>query len=395
MTQSIHIVLEIILGIIVFSLPFIVGQVFRSRSISFTYLCGQLLLWAAFQFIAVPMVYYRADFSTLFWVYTGIVVVLTGFGVYTLMKGRRKVRKRGTSVWWKRLSPFLIIAFLVIGYQMFIYIFGMHLDEDDARWIAEANDALVKNKMLLYNPATGEYIGRFVGEMQKDVFSPWSMYLAWLSRMTTIKAVVIAHTVYPPILLGLSYSAYYEIGGQLFSDEKQNGKLKSKRHERGIFLLMVSMINMFMAGNAYTQSVFTLTRIWQGKAVVAAVMIPSILAVVLRIQAPDDVVRWKKKREQTGANHKVDDAVKPHEQSNRGSVSYKDWLLLFCSGAACCLFSGMGIAIGLIMIAVYGAYVVVKELIVNHRNGWKQIPLWLLSMAPSMIFGFGYFWLKG
>ena len=44
-------------------------------------------------------------------------------------------------------------------------------------------------------------------------------------------------------------------------------------------------------------SVFTLTRIWQGKAVVAAVMIPSILAVILRIQAPGDVTR-RKKREQ-------------------------------------------------------------------------------------------------
>ncbi len=387
MTQSIHIVLEVILGIIVFSLPFIVGQVFRSRSISFTYLCGQIILWAAFQFIAVPMVYYRADFSTLFWAYTGIVIVLTGFGIYTLMKGHHKVRKRGTSVWWKRLSPFLIIAFLVIGYQMFIYIFGMHLDEDDARWIAEANDALVKNKMLLYNPATGEYIGRFVGEMVKDVFSPWSMYLAWLSRMTTIKAVVIAHTVYPPILLGLSYSAYYEIGGQLFSDEKQNGKLKSKRHERGIFLLMVSMINMFMAGNAYTQSVFTLTRIWQGKAVVAAVIIPSILSIILRIQVPDNRKALKRRKKTT--------VVQIDEYRNRQSVSYRGWLLLFVAGMACCLFSGMGIAIGLIMIAVYGAYVVVKGLIVSPKSSWKQMPLWLLSLAPSIIFSIGYFRLKG
>jgi preprotein translocase subunit SecY len=47
---------------------------------------------------------------------------------------------------------------------------------------------------------------------------------------------------------------------------------------------MVSVINLFLAGNVYTQSVFTLTRIWQGKAVVAAVMIPAILAIILRVQ---------------------------------------------------------------------------------------------------------------
>ena len=367
-----------ILGTIVFALPFVVGKVFRSKSISFTYLSGQLLLWAVFQMVAVPAVYYRAKFSTLFWLYTGIVVVMTGIGVYAWLHSKTRIaihgQKRKT---WKqclrRISPFLIIAFLIIGYQMSIYIFRMHLDEDDARWIAEANDALVKNRMLLHNPATGEYIGRFVGEMVKDVFSPWSMYLAWLSRMTTIRAVVIAHTVYPPILLGLSYAAYYEIGSQLFKG----------KDERGIFLLMVSVINMFMAGNVYTQSVFTLTRIWQGKAVVAAVMIPSILMVVLRIQG----------EEKKGNNR--DRFDKPETIKRPDHIRVADWLLLFVTGAASCLFSGMGIAIGLIMIFVYGAYVVVKGLIANPRLGWKQIPLWFVSMGPSIIFGLGYLAMKG
>ncbi len=385
-----HILPEVIRGIIVFSLPWFAGQVFRSKSVSFTYLCGQILLWAAFQLVAVPMVFYRAAFSTLFWTYTGIVIVLTAVGALMLLKHRRidaadaEAAGKQREAWWKRLSPFLIIAILIIGYQMFVYISGMHLDEDDARWIAEANDALVKNKMFLHNPATGEYIGRFVGEMVKDVFSPWGLYIAVLSRWTGMRAAVIAHTVYPPILLGLSYSAYYEIGSQLFKG----------KHERGIFLLMVSMINMFMAGNAYTQSVFTLTRIWQGKAVVAAVMIPSILAVILRIQAPGDVMRQVKK----GPNSQdlaVDQVAKPDDLAKRDSVSYGDWLFLFVTGAACCLFSGMGTAIGLIMIAIYGAYVVVKGLIVNPRCGWKQIPLWIFSLAPSIIFSLGYFRLKG
>lgn len=347
-----HILLEVILSIVVFSLPWVVGQVFRSRSISFTYLCGQLLLWAVFQLIAVPMVFFKAEFSTLFWTYTGIAVLLAAVGAYTMLRARGRSKKRRTAgkAWWKRLSPFLAVALLIIGYQMFVYIFGMHLDEDDARWIAEANDALVRNKMLLHNPATGEYLGQFAGETAKDVFSPWSMYLAVLSRWTGIKAVIVAHTVYPPILLGLSYSAYYEIGSQLFGEKK-------KVHERGIFLLMVSVINLFMAGNVYTQSVFTLTRIWQGKAVVAAVMIPTILMVMLKIQTDKDMLNW---------------------------------LLMIIAQTACCLFSGMGIAIGLIMSVVYGLYVTVHSIVLNRRIGLTRVPMWLLSMIPSVLFGMGY-----
>lgn len=314
--------------------------------------------------IAVPCIYFRTTFNTLFWIYTAVVVILIGCGVWALQSGAgtRKYRTGSRRRW---LSPFLIIALLVIAGQMCVYIFGMHLDEDDARWIAEANDALVKNKMLLHNPATGEYIGRFVGEMVKDVFSPWCMYLAWLSRATGIKAVVIAHTVYPPILLGLSYTAYYEIGAQLFEGEK-------KRHERAIFLLIVSVINLFFAGNVYTQSVFTLTRIWQGKAVVAAVMIPAIMMVMLRVQ----------------------------RSTPTSFGSLVDWLLLVVAGTCCCLFSGMGIAIGLLMIGVYGAYVVVRMIAKAVRDKrWRQcivrICLWVASIAPGIVYGLGYLWLKG
>ena len=71
---------------------------------------------------------------------------------------------------------------------------------------------------------------------------------------------------------------------------------------------MVAVINLFMAGNVYTQSVFTLTRIWQGKAIVAAVIIPLFLLLLLKIQKEDTVTNW---------------------------------LWLVCGGTAACLFSGI------------------------------------------------------
>ena len=161
-------VLSIVLSLLVLVLPLVIGSIFRSRSVPFTYMIGQLLMWAAFQAVEVPVIYFRQSFTALFWVYSGAVLLLAGWGLF------RRVKVKFSK---PRLSPYLIIAVLVIAYQAVIYIFGIHLDEDDARWIAEANDALVKDKMLLFNPATGEYIGRFAGEMVKDVFSPWAFYI--------------------------------------------------------------------------------------------------------------------------------------------------------------------------------------------------------------------------
>lgn len=327
-------IFKILMTTIALSLPLLIGSVYKNRSISFTYLAGSLTMWALFQITAVPAIQFRTSFTLLFWIYTGLVIIVALIGLLFRLK-----------IGFERpaLSIFLVLALLIIAYQASIYIFGMHLDEDDARWIAEANDALVKDRMLLHNPATGEYIGRFVGEMRKDTFSPWAFFIAWMAKFTGVRTAVIAHTVYPPILLGLSYCAYYHIGKQLFK-----GKT-----EQGIFLLMVSVINLFMA-NHYTQSTFTLTRIWQGKAVVAAVIIPTIFMLILIIQNDD---------------------------------SLQNWFFLVVISCSACLLSGMGIAIGLVMIIVYGGYVIVCK-------RWRRIPLWLLSTLPSIVFGVGYYFLK-
>ena len=75
--------------------------------------------------------------------------------------------------------------------------------------------------------------------------------------------------------------------------------------------------------------------------------------------------------------------------------SLQNWMLLIAAATASCLFSGMGIAIGLLMIVVYGLYVVVRALIVEKKAAIKRIPLWLASIAPTVIFGLGYLSLKG
>lgn len=333
------IVLKVILCCLVFILPLLVGSLYKNRSISLTYLTGQITLWATFQVVAVATINLRTSFTLLFWVFTGIVLLLAGFGL------KERIKVRFEKYEW---SVFLVFALLIIFFQACKYIFLMHLDEDDARWLAEANDALVTDKMLLFNPATGEYVGRFVGEMVKDVFSPWMIYIAWMSRLTYIRVTVIAHTIYPPMLLIISYLCYWEMGKQLFKG----------KDERGIFLLMVSIINLFFAGNSFTQSVFTLTRIWQGKAIVAAVVIPAMLTIILRIQNEDKI---------------------------------GDWVQCVLIGIASCLFSGMGIAIGALMIGVYGLYALIYKVIVNRKNSIKRVFLWLLSLLPSVLFGLGYF----
>ena len=283
-----------ICGFFLLVIPFLAGLLFKRHTLSGTFVFGQILLWAVFQLVSVPYIYFRCPFTWLFFVYLLSVVVISVFGVIKIQRVKKIIKPK--------INIYLIVAILLVTFQMGIYFLGMHIDWDDSRWIAEANDALSKNSMFLYNPANGEYLGRFTGEMRKDVFSPWAMYIAFISKVTMLRPAIIAHTIFAPLLLMISYMIYYQIALNLFKH----------RTEVGSFLFFVAVINLFFAGNGYTQSVFSLTRIWQGKAVVAAVVIPLFLLLLINIEKKDNVTNW---------------------------------MMLFLSTTASCLFSGMGIAI--------------------------------------------------
>ncbi len=304
---------------------------------------GQMVLFALLQLLAVPMVFFHVSFSVLYISYCTSDGLLAAGGIYRLVI----TLKKPVPVVPKKKEPrsplawiLLGLAFLVILYQFLTYLLGIHLDEDDTRWLAQANDALETGEMFFYQFYTGENVGWYY--LIKDVTSPFPMLYAILSRLIlNTRVSIIAHTVYPPMELLVMYGIYWMLADELFK----------KKDARAAFLLLVAVINLFYAGTVFTQSVFSLVRIWQGKATVAAVIIPLIFCLFIRVN-----------------------------KDNRVS----DWLLLAVVDCAACLMSGMGISIAAIMIGACGAYHIIA-----YRH-WKRIPLFVLAVLPSVLCGLLY-----
>ena len=296
---------------------------------------GQMLLFAVLQVLAVPMILLRWKFNILFYSFIGIGILLFGLGCMRLKQTRIRIEIKKET--WNWLSLVLLIAaLLLILLQSGIYFVGMHLDEDDARWLAEANDALEYGNMMTRNLDTGEYLGYI--QVPKDAASPWPMMIAVFSRILGTGSAIFSHSVYAPIELLLMYAVYWLMAEELFE----------KRESRLTFLFFVALLNLFMGRTVYTQSTFSLVRIWQGKATVAGVIIPLLLYLFLRI--------------------------------NKENKTTTDWLLLPIACCAACLMSGMGISIAAIMIGAYSSYHIIA-----YKN-WKRIPLAFFSILPSIIF---------
>lgn len=357
----IYCILMVVLMMIV--VPLMLGQIIirlvkffendKLSNVVFSYIVGHVAMWAVFQLIAVPFILAKSRLWTVTVSWISIIVLVIAFGTCYIWKHKygeaitNQYNKKSETVTSKVVFLLsLLLAIIIVGYQCYMYVFYMHIDEDDSRFIVCAIDAYERGTMYLTNPASGMYVGTWVGEMVKDVSSPWSIYLAMMGKIVGIHPAILAHTVYPPLLLGMAYLVYYILGDLLF-----HNKTKAL-----LLVAVVAALNMSFGQSVYNQSYFTIVRIWQGKAVVAGVLIPFLTYLLLRLY--------------------------------RENTRVGDYIFIIMAGMAMCLMSGMGIFFSGILIGVFGGWFTIV------KKQWKKIPYMIMCCIPTIIYGATYVLVK-
>lgn len=299
-------------GLILLLIPLLAGNGFLSlfklqKNLAGMYLSGLVLIWAITQLVAVPLILLRQSFTMAFTVITVLVALCCVFGIY---KNKFFVWKRPGL----RLTEWAAVAvtLLCVAGLLFITLVTQHTDADDSRFVVNAVDMLRTDTMLLTNPATGSPLEIWEGELIKDVTAPWAVFIAWCAKLTGTHATVMAHTVLPQILLLAAVSVWWMLSEVFF---------KKELTYRCMFMALVILLNVYGHFSVYSEEVFLLTRIWQGKAVVAGIGIPAAYLVGCRI----------------------------YQGEGRG-----DYVLLILLNLAMCLMSGMGLIIGILMLGCMG-----------------------------------------
>ena len=102
------------------------------------------------------------------------ILLLKRQGNLAAEKDREKIKKKidGQTV------IFAVLAAVLIFTQAWISYHYQHIDDDDARFVSEEVSAVVHDTMLVDDPITDEYMYWDVGEVRKDVTSPWTMYVS-------------------------------------------------------------------------------------------------------------------------------------------------------------------------------------------------------------------------
>ncbi|MDO5422587.1 MAG: DUF6077 domain-containing protein [Eubacteriales bacterium] len=264
------------MGIYLVLLPFLYGSLLcknsrRGEWIS-RYVYGMLGMMAVFQIACVPLVLtHRAlHEAVILW---HILLVLSGIFLWKGKKKPQGVKRIRRKKWTVEEGVLLAAVLALLAVQCAAYVFGTHIDDDDARYVANAVAAYETDTMYYYHPNTGEPMDYFMGEIGKETTSPMMMFYAAVSFLVRVHPTILIHTVWAVVWLLVSYGVYWMISGCFYPENRRN---------RLVFLIFAMVLQIFGNTSIYTSQTFLLTRLWQGKALVPAVFAPFFLHLFLR-----------------------------------------------------------------------------------------------------------------
>ena len=278
--------------------PAAIGNLFMSKR---KHICpeaclplGYLVLFSLMEIFTLPLTFLKAPLHILTVLYGGVAVLLAVVGVVSVVGNKEKsqnmisVQKREN-----KITFYFALALLLIICQIVMCALLAHMDADDSFFVASA----------------------------------------------TTDAIM-AHVVFPAVFLVVVYMVQSLLSRCWFPND---------RKARDIYLLLVAVLSSFSAYSVYNAGDFQMVRLWQGKAILAAILIPMLVYLCLTIV-------MKEKAEYS-------------------------WGLMLMANLSCCLVSSMGIILAPLLI---GSFAVVKLI---YKKNFTCIWKCALCCIPTLVLG--------
>lgn len=301
---------------------------------------GYFLMLALFQIIYIPFIVFYNHFKLLVIVYgTGITV----FAVFSLVLNGKywmSHHKHVEQMHWSTYALWMI-ALVLIGFQLYKTVFYQFYDSDDALYAVTSVITYQNNNMYVKLPYTGEASTLDV----RHAFSSAPIFISFLAGASGIHPTIVTHLLFACAVLVLFYMLIKLIADILV--EKQYVPL---------FLILVSIMNLFGNNTIYTSSTFLLTRTSQGKAFLGNIIPAAAILGLLLV--------WKNLKKELSAKQQI-----------------APWILLSCVMITAGYTSLLGLVLAPLLIG--GATVLFAFL---YRKPKILLPC-VLSMTPVVIIG--------
>lgn len=326
---------------------------------------GMIFLWAVFQIITVPFVLLSGNFRKIIILYDITFGIISFVGLFLLWKNRRELKEmfleyirelRTRKIWLHIIWFVFLISLLFQLYQSYSLAYA---DGDDSYYLSIATAADLGGTMYVLDPYTGTATTLDV----RHGLAPFPIWIAYIADKCGVNVAVAAHSLIPLILIPMTYLLYYVLAQKL---------CKKKKEMIPVFLLFVSLLQIFGNYSIYPASTFLLTRTRQGKEALGNIILVFLLILLFKMEY------WIK-------------------QKRYGKMIL--WLIL--TGTAGCLCSTMAsflvlmstmLAAVLLMITLRDESLQGKKWFLGFQ--WRFFVASLVGCAPCFFFALLYFLLK-
>lgn len=327
----------ILFGIII---PYFVGTLVTSKwskdkdTFALNIVSGYMAFFGVLEILTLLCYKFEVSLSFLIMVF---VYLFFGIAVCSTIYNRKRIaesfQKKIEYIKKHKVNGIMLLTIIIIFAQTYFVSTRQHIDDDDAFYIGTAETAVATDTIMKYDPSTG-YEGK---TSSRYVLSPFPIYHAVMGKLVGIKPVEYAHTIHPILMIPLGYMVMYLISTLLFEKE---------RKYRGYFMLIMALINTFANYSVYSQGTFFMFRIWQGKAMLCAIILPAIMYFVLSV---------------------------------KDKMKISEWFMLLLVMLSACFVSSMGIILGVISLGCWG----IAHLITTKN--WKTTCIMGSCALPNMI----------
>lgn len=238
-------------------------------NLALNYVLGLVIVFGIFEPITLIAIYLKLSLTLLtntmsfIWIILCVLSILLNFKRFVNMSLKLPEIFKGFNL-------IMVVVVLLILLQAYVYVEYEHFDDDDSFFVATATTAVENNNLYVQSAYTGEVYGKLP---TRYILSPFCIYFAVMTKLTGIHATIYAHLYLPVILLVFVYLIYYLWGKEFFNNSKSVG----------VFLFFICLMDIFGNYSEFTTQSFLLLRLWQGKAVLAAGIIPFIIYICYRM----------------------------------------------------------------------------------------------------------------
>lgn len=345
----------LILGIILLVIPVVAGSLFlgmdrRTTNLPFAWVSGQMLLWAGFQLITVPLVLKEEEFTKVVYLFSGYMILLVILALLRLLVRKKKgvvVLRPVEEASEKPGKSCYILWALFWGVFIFQLVQAFRLayaDGDDAYYVAISTITEEADTMYRKLAYTG-------GATSLDVrygLAPFPLWISFLARVSGMRTVSVAQVIVPPVLIAMAYAVFYLVGSRLYARNKERVPM---------FMIFVELLVLFGNYSIYTAERFLIERSRQGKAALCSLIIPLLIFLLLLLM------------------EKIQDDKK---------VALGYWVIMLCSMIAACLCSTLGTLLVSMLVGITGLCAAI-----SYRR-WKILIPLAGCCIPCVIFALLY-----